>query len=929
MASHAPKHSVDTQPGPPPLPPPTGGAAEDWAWLAPAARWTGNRDECPAATMPPGPPPACLPDEARRGERRQPQAPSPGQWPSPGPFPPLGQGGCCPLALPPLPLLFDGDARVLDDVFPPVLARCSVDFDPVEWHRVRLPPRSKALSATSLDSPSSAGSTLSPVQTDRSDVLAASLLGRSSHCPSPTAVDDGAAPGLERPTDSSSAPARGRPPAQHYPGPAASAHPRHWSGCRHPALASRDALAWHVQAEHLLVCPAPGCAEVSFSSPCMLHSHIAEAHPDVGKDRNGDWRLLAPTPKAAATPTAGRSQTTSAQSGHGGGSRDEAPRTATVARSSVEAKTTSGSMAAAKTKYQEQLRRAVEKRAARGVGNSVGDIVPARASNLVDAASFALVFEHAVLPFLAELLPAWSGPRHVVSVTRGRAAQTRRICIMTRAVMSRARKVMVASHVGDLLPASYRPRISFVFSVGEVSRAACWARGLDRQHPEDVCSPRNPHHFRRLCMGDSIGTRASGSVAESTATLGPCLSVAGGSYWLVNFHPFVEARQSRETVGVEHPSPQDRARCRGQDHQALPDEGSFQVGHVEATSGWNLSTTRISHDPYWDDSAVDHPLVVTDWALVTTRASDRGANMLRRLPAETSPHLRQPLVRSVAGAGVEPGAGTVSSGRTSGYLRGQVCKVPAYVSGEENGTGKATREWFVEEPPPPWDDEEAWIRGGVGVEGDSGAAIVDAQTHCLVGQLWGRNKYWGPGPRVAFFTPVAVFDDIQEKCSLQNRPQLPQHRDDAERYPQHPTCQPCYQLSRYLGSRRSSRESLLSMIMGADDVNHDWTSDGAASELATPGDLHRGTGVEEIGSSFHRVLSPVDVDARLGPTTPVLPSIYSASKSPHYPGSLDLEDDLNPRPSLAGPSTKRLLPSFDELSCAISAEQPCKRSKTN
>ncbi|KAF4508492.1 hypothetical protein G6O67_004860 [Ophiocordyceps sinensis] len=827
------------------------------------------------------------------------------QFPPPGLF--VGPG---------LPPLLGADTSVLENVSQPGLT--DDDLSVAEWllHRLH---KGKALSTTSLDAPSSAGSTLSPVQTDQSMSLA-SRLGYSSRCISPLAVDDQGAAAVakfEAPFAFASP-----PPA------AANAYSCNWSGCRNPGFSSRDALAWHVKAEHLIVCPVPGCPEPSFPSPRMLLSHIAVAHPDVGKDRVKDWQLSPQTPSSAEGPREPPAPAPSDGKGKGKAPQTEAENRRVGA--------TTCSVAATKRKYQDQLRSVVEKKARKGGGtprtaDSPTDIVRARASKLVDTASFALAFEHAVLPFLAELLPAWSGPRHVISVTRGRSAQMRHICIMTSVGMSRPRKITLASHVGDLLPDKYRPDVSFVFSVGEVSRIV-WARGLDRHRPDDICHPRNPHHFQRMCMGDSVGIRGSGRVSDSTATLGPCLEVSGGSYWLVNFHPFLEAYQSLATVSVEHPSPQDRERCRSEGHQVLPEEGSFEIGTVEVTSGLNLKTTRISHDPYWDECAKDHPLVVTDWALVAAGTSGRDANVLRRFPAETEPHRKAPLVRSVSGGaggcsgGVVPGAAVVSSGRTSGYQHGQVCEVPAYVSGEENGTGKATREWFVEELPPPWGDQEAWIRGGIGVEGDSGAAVVDAETNSLVGQLWGRNKYWGSGPRLTYFTPAAdILDDIQEKCGLQTRPQLPQHRDDWDCYPWYPTCRRCYDLSIYLDSRRSSRASLQSMFMYADSVDHDLTSVEAASELATPRDLHRGTGVEEVGASFHGVPSPTD--ARLGLSTPMIPSIVGVLKSP-YPQSLELDDALDTPPSFGDSSAKQSRPSLDLVFPSLVAEHPSKRPRT-
>ncbi|PHH67541.1 hypothetical protein CDD83_6531 [Cordyceps sp. RAO-2017] len=226
--------------------------------------------------------------------------------------------------------------------------------------------------------------------------------------------------------------------------------------------------------------------------------------------------------------------------------------------------------------------------------------------------------------------------------------------------------------------------------------------------------------------------------------------------------------------------------------------------------------------------------------------------------------------------------------------------------------------WFVEEPPPS-DDEEAWIRGGIGVEGDSGAAVVDASTSCLVGQVWGRNRYWGPGPRLAFFTPIAdLFDDIQEKCGLQSRPRLPQHRDDGDRYPVYPSCRRCYDQRAYLDSRRSSRASLQSMIMYADNVGRDSLSLEPRSELTTPRDFPHGNVVEQVGASFTNALSPGD--GRLGPGTPLAPTIASDIRSP-YPPELELDDVLDPRPGLGGSTAKRSLQSLDAMASDVLANE--------
>lgn len=450
---------------------------------------------------------------------------------------------------------------------------------------------------------------------------------------------------------------------------------------------------------------------------------------------------------------------------------------------------------------------------------------------------------------------------------------------MTPKEVSRVRKIVIAGHVRDILPENFRSLVTFVFCVGEVNRMT-WARGLGKDHPDDICAPRNPYFFQTPCMGDSIGIHGNEKFDDSTATLGPCLSIGGASYWLGNFHPFLEAYQCQDEIEIEHPSPFDRKRCIEEAHDAMAQDDDFKIGSLKATSGWSLETTRISHEPYWEEYDKENPLIVTDWALIGARVSH--ANILRRFPSEDRALLREPIVNTTTA--IIPGASVISSGRTSGYQRGQVCEIPAYVSGDENGTEKATREWFVEEPYP-YNDEEAWIRGGIGVEGDSGAAIIDADTGGLIGQLWGRNRYWGPGPRQTFFTPIAdIFDDIQEKCGQQERPKLPQYRDEAECYPMSPSCRQCYDLRTYLDSRRSSRMSIQSMIMGKGDSDQDLTSSATISELATPRDNHRFPGVEEAGSSFNDILSPTAIPINFPGITAI-----ADFKSP-YATSLDLDD---------------------------------------
>lgn len=576
----------------------------------------------------------------------------------------------------------------------------------------------------------------------------------------------------------------------------------------------------------------------------MLESHIRCAHPVSWKQRHGDEA-------SPETPTAMEVRKTTRPSPHLPGKTPEINVSAQQHHRLDDDRCRTQSVDAVKRRCRGQLFDLVTKKAKLKGGSAS----PSTLQRLVDNVSFPIVWEHGVLPFLIEFVPSWCGPKHTISITRGRTQGTRRVCIMTEKPVSRVRRVTIAGHVRDLLPETYKMTVSFLFSTGAVERLV-WARGLASDMPDETCLPRNPFYFREPCMGDSIGIEGTRAYDDTTATLGPCVIVGGGAYWLANFHPFINAFHHTQAVAVQHPSPMDRERCMVEEHDTLPLEVDFSLGTLTATSGLDLETTRVSHDPYWDECGKEPPLIVTDWILISSLS--RNANVLRRFPSETMPLMKQEIIKDTAP--ITPGTIVYSTGRTSGPQRGQICEVPAYVSAASNGTGKATREWFIEEllsEDEPEDDE--WIRGGMGCPGDSGAAIVDAESSALLGQLWGRNAYYGPGPRVAYFTPVTdLFDDIQERCAQQSRPQLPADCDDCERYPVYPGCRRCYDLRNYLDSRRSSRESLRSMIGGVMDSERVARADvmsitESPSELATPKDQSywlRHAGTEDVGNSF-------------------------------------------------------------------------------
>ncbi|KAI2607832.1 hypothetical protein GGR54DRAFT_633251 [Hypoxylon sp. NC1633] len=681
--------------------------------------------------------------------------------------------------------------------------------------------------------------------------------------------------------------------------------------CDSAGFATREELNWHVKSEHLLLCPIPGCTEGAFLTRDFLDCHMRCAHSNTTTDKNIDCRLTNLNGAAAAPlrPSAASSQASATQAG------------------SVEDKGLKVEMTISNSKrrcrgkliavLEKKMRRTIVTNGKQG-GTPKADenhgMVRSRTLTLLESASFPIIWEHGVLPFLVEFIPKWCGPGHVISVMRGREPHARQICIMTKQAVSIARRLVIAGHVRDVLPGKHRSLVTFVFCTGTVDRLV-WSRGWSKDMPDEICPPRNPFCYISPCMGDSIGTTLEDG-DQITATLGPCVTIGGGNYWLANFHPFVEASKGTRPLPIEHPSPMDRARCRAERHDASNNgDAIFQVGNLTATSGYDLKTTRVSHDLYWEDCDKEPPLVVTDWALISAKTQQ--ANLLRKSPT-TSQRQEMPVTSM---SSIVPGAAVCATGRTSGFQRGQVCEIPAYLDGAENGTGKASREWYIEEPYP-YDnegtDEERWIRGGIGVEGDSGAAIIDCESNAIVGQLWGRNKYYGPGPRFAYFTPIFdIFDDIQEKCGQEGRPQLPQFRDEADCWPVYPLCRQCFDLREYLESRRSSRESLMSMIGihdgRAGDIDNDLTS---VSELETPKDhtyLIRHIGPDDAQSSIGGIVSPPPVHSfysishALSPENTDMRSPYAQALNDEdlYEKHLDTNEvALGKRPALPTPMAR-------------------------
>jgi hypothetical protein len=425
--------------------------------------------------------------------------------------------------------------------------------------------------------------------------------------------------------------------------------------------------------------------------------------------------------------------------------------------------------------------------------------------DLIQPSEFVFAWEWCILPFLVKIIPGYLGRGYAITVMRDpRKDSAQIICLMSKLKPTLTRRIMIACHVLDMIPGRFYKNTAFQFYQGRVEFAQ---RGTDQKHPDDVCEAKNPYFYLLPMMGDSIGP----SNEECAATLGPCLKFGDQHFWLANLHVFIKLKRGQTNAQhhlVLHPGLLDKDAC-----GHLIGKSNVRFGTLYASSGNDLTTTRPSSHPFWK-MFPDIPQVVTDWVLIDdyghTEENEEGKqepflNTLR-IPG---PGRGDPYVTVTNHSPVLPEAKIHTTGRTSGHQSGQICEIPAYLDADASRrTTRPTREWYIEQPWIP-DSEDIWLESGIGVPGDSGAPVIDSDTNSLYGQIWGRNKYWGAGPRVAYFTAISdISEDIKEKCpQLTSTLELPQRCSRKRSPPSELYCPKCAHLEENTTPHSSGDES--------------------------------------------------------------------------------------------------------------------------
>ncbi|KAH9905591.1 hypothetical protein F4778DRAFT_669301 [Xylariomycetidae sp. FL2044] len=415
-----------------------------------------------------------------------------------------------------------------------------------------------------------------------------------------------------------------------------------------------------------------------------------------------------------------------------------------------------------------------------------------------NSGQFVKIWEIELLPWLEDILDDHVQGQYSVNVRRSKEPGHRIIDIMTATEVPEKVKGLIEEKKTALLkPANLHDKTSIETRLGMIqflsddgdsssTHAECGSPRsptLSQSSEDSYVSPRNNRRYSNPVMGDSVGPEWRGQYGGS-ATIGPTLQIQDDRldshfYRLLNWHTFYDRGKAYK---CEDPSPP-KLRAYHPSKEDWPDN-HVMLGETVAYSGLMHKTCRSSNSIHRAAPYLGRVPVVTDWVLVEDLTEPR-VNRVRRMHPDQSfssekevTAMSDPrggnLSESTTNDPIEHTNGILqavySTGRTSGYNVGQICETLGTFK-FENKT--KTREWAIESEPR--ELESDWIRGGMGVPGDSGAPVIDLNTNKLLGQIWGRNRYAGhpTEPRLTFFTAMSdILDDIEERTGWA-RPTLP------------------------------------------------------------------------------------------------------------------------------------------------------------
>jgi hypothetical protein len=365
-----------------------------------------------------------------------------------------------------------------------------------------------------------------------------------------------------------------------------------------------------------------------------------------------------------------------------------------------------------------------------------------------------------VLPGLEDKLQTLKIEQYAMTVQHGQETGKRVVEIMTPNKLPVNTLPQLKKVVHEKMPESLWGDVMIRLAVGEVTH--CTMNGVLGGYPAfDGCTRAagrwNIGQHDIVLMGDSI----SGSGSKCAATLGPKLSSKDGKrvFYLTNLHPF-------EDMPIGYSTEDDKSVTWNLVHPACIDcqDGvpPRPIGRMVAHSGDVEGCTTIISQSLRNHGIAGSGLALTDWALFECKdgPGTRSNNRLRISPTDREVETYSDKVTSIEN--YFAGLIICSTGRSSGYRYGKISDIPAYMRHPTKGK---TREWYIENLGR-FLKQDIWNYDGLGISGDSGAAVVIFESQKLAGQVYGCNTYQNGGdPRVTYFTAMAdILNDIMEKA---------------------------------------------------------------------------------------------------------------------------------------------------------------------
>lgn len=388
---------------------------------------------------------------------------------------------------------------------------------------------------------------------------------------------------------------------------------------------------------------------------------------------------------------------------------------------------------------------------------------------------FNQIWEDEALPRLKETMVKGNITDYNISIQAdyGEYGVLRIVEVVTRKRLPDNTNQELRTNVSKIFTPERSLHVTISFTIGVVKRTS----GTE----EPYASPGNARYHSPLMVGDSVGFEKG----EYAATIGPAIKWGDRTGCLVNFHlfhgaPGVNEEQEAPECHLVHPAGID---C---PTGTVP----VRIAKIGAHSGYRMYRTQRASRSFQEFAPKvppDERRVETDWAFCDLEGEGLLLhNCIRYAPdgREVEPH-SSPMSETMS---ISPKLRMVRcTGRSSGFRYAVVCETPIIV--QQGPDQPTTREWYLENAPGLLAVEK-WNAGGIGIPGDSGAAIIDDETRAFIGHVWGRNHYEEDaptGPRLAYFShAMDIFDDFESRYPAMGRPRLRTDTDTTSSAPIQP-----------------------------------------------------------------------------------------------------------------------------------------------